>query len=29
VLVELLRVLRLDHAEELDRFAKGVTLNGE
>ena len=29
VLVELLRVLRLDHAEELDRFAKEVTLNGE
>jgi hypothetical protein len=29
VLVELLRVLRLDHAEELDRFAKQVTLNGE
>jgi len=29
VLVELLRVLRLDHAEELDRFAKEVTLKGE
>jgi hypothetical protein len=29
VLVELLRVLRADHAEELDRFAKEVTLNGE
>jgi len=29
VLVELLRVLRADHGEELDRFAKGVTLNGE
>ena len=29
VLVELLRVLRADHGEELDRFAAGVTLNGE
>ena len=29
VLVELLRVLRTDHGEELDRFAAGVTLRGE
>ena len=28
VLVELLRVLRADHGEELDRFAAGVTRNG-
>jgi ribonuclease D len=28
VLVELLRVLRADHGEELDRFAAGVTRDG-